>query len=170
MEDNYNKKIAPFGFDTETEDIIPVKVNISMAVMTIISINEVDLNYIMKFRLVLEWYDYRLVYHNLKRERSGNLLTREEIDRLWIPYAVFSNTEQNEAITGSDKTELTITREGDFVRSSAEVVEEIDIFTGKENRLTFQDVFSKTFQCQYKLQLYPFDTQVLFGSSPHILS
>ena len=41
------------------------------------------------------------------------------------------------------------------------MVEEINIFTGKENRLTFQQVFAKTFMCKYQLQLYPFDTQVM---------
>ena len=52
-------------------------------------------------------------------------------------------------------------REGNFTRSSLDVVEEINIFTGKENRLTFQQVFAKTFMCKYQLQLYPFDTQVM---------
>ena len=108
MEENYNKKIAPFGFDS---GIIPVEVHVSMAVMDIISIKEVDLNYILKFRLVLEWYDHRLIYHNLKEDRSGNLLTREDIRRLWIPFVVFSNTERNEATTGDDNTELTISRQ-----------------------------------------------------------
>ena len=160
MEDNYNKKISPFGFDAATEDIIPVNVQMSMAVMDILDINEVDLNFVLKFRLLMEWYDHRLVYHNLKLERSENLLTREEIEKLWIPFVVFSNTYYNDATTGDDNTELTITREGEFVRSTPEVVEEINIFTGQENRLTFQQVFAKTFKCQYELQLYPFDTQV----------
>ena len=160
MEENYNKKISPFSFDSESEDIIPVYVNISMAIMDIIDINEVDLNYVLKFRLLMEWYDYRLVYHNLKHERSANLLTKEDIEQLWIPFVVFSNTVDNEATTGEANTELTITREGEFIRSSNEVVEEIDIFTGEENRLTFQQVFSKTFLCTYQFELYPFDTQV----------
>ena len=108
MEENYNKKIAPFSFDSR---IIPVEVHVSMAVMDIISIKEVDLNYVLKFRLVLEWYDHRLIYHNLKEDLSGNLLTREDIRSLWIPFVVFSNTERNEATTGDDYTELTITRE-----------------------------------------------------------
>ena len=43
MKENYNKKIAPFGFDYDEQKIIPVDVNISMAVMYILSIQEVDL-------------------------------------------------------------------------------------------------------------------------------
>ena len=32
---------------------------------------------------------------------------------------------------------------------------------GSSNRITFQEVYTKTFKCEYQLQLYPFDTQVL---------
>ena len=34
-------------------------------------------------------------------------------------------------------------------------------FLGSLNRITFQEVYTKTFKCEYQLQLYPFDTQVL---------
>ena len=141
--------------------IIPVYVNISMAVMDIFSIQEVDLVFVLKFRLLMEWYDDRLTYHNLKVERSANLLTKEEIDKLWIPFVVFGNTENNDATKGDDDTEVTITREGDFIPSLPDRIEEINIFTGGDNRITFQQVYSKTFKCEYQLQLYPFDTQVL---------
>ena len=161
MKENYNKKIAPFTFNYDEEKIIPVDVNISMAVMDVLSIQEVNLVYVLKFRLLMEWYDGRLNYHNLKTERSANLLTREEIDKLWIPFVVFGNTENNDATKGDDDTEVTITREGDFIMSSPNVIEEINIFAGGDNRITFQQVYSKTFKCEYQLQLYPFDTQVM---------
>ena len=50
MKDNYNKKISPFAFDYETQTVLPVKVNISVAVIDMISINEVDLDYTLKYR------------------------------------------------------------------------------------------------------------------------
>ena len=60
---------------------------------------------------------------------------------------------------------MTVTREGDFTESGLNVMEEINIFEGAENRITFQQVYSKTLKCVYQLQLYPFDTQVLSLSS-----
>ena len=144
--------------------------------MDILSIQEIDQNYVAKFRLLMEWYDYRydglhpsglssvpcvrLQYYNLKPERSNNLLSKTEIDNLWIPFAVFSNTKNSEFTKGDDDSEITITREGNFTESSDDFVEEINIFAGGENKITFQQVYSKTFLCQYELQLYPFDTQV----------
>ena len=102
---------------------------------------------------------FRLKYHNLKKERSNNLLSREEIEKLWIPFIVFENTERSEATTGEEETEVTVTREGSFTESSDDVNEEINIFEGSQNRVTFQQLYSKEFKCEYQLQLYPFDTQ-----------
>ena len=96
----------------------------------------------------------------MKPERSNNLLSKNEIDNLWIPFVVFSNTKDSEFTKGDDDSEITITREGNFTESSDDFVEEINIFAGGENKITFQQVYSKTFLCQYELQLYPFDTQV----------
>ena len=103
---------------------------------------------------------YRLKYHNLKTERSNNLLSRSEIDNLWIPFVVFSNTENSEATQRDVNSEVTVTREAEFTRSGEDVVDETNVFLGDENRITFQQVYTKTFKCTYQLQLYPFDTQV----------
>ena len=58
-------------------------------------------------------------------------------------------------------TRVTVTREGDFTRSGIEEVDEAEIFEGAENRLTMNQTYTWEFQCQYKLQRYPFDTQVI---------
>ena len=167
MKESYNKKIAPFDFDYAASKTIPVNVNISMAVMDVLSISEVDLVYVLKFRFLMVWYDYRLKYHNLKQERSLNSLSREEIERLWIPFVVFSNTQKQESTKGGDETEVTITREGDFAETSVHNLEEINIFEGVDNRITFQQVYDKELKCVYQLQLYPFDTQVKLRTSYH---
>ena len=48
-------------------------------------------------RLVFQRYDYRIKYLNLKKTRSQNALSLEDVHRLWIPFLVFDNTEKNEA-------------------------------------------------------------------------
>ena len=55
---------------------------------------------------------------------------------------------------------MTVTREGEFVRSNLEVVDETEIYTGVENRLTMNQTYTREFQCLYELQRYPFDSQV----------
>ena len=162
MKDNYNKKIPPFLFDQINQENIPVNINISMSVIDMLKIKEVDHVYTLKYRLGMVWYDYRLKYYNLKRSRSQNALAFHEVEKLWIPFLVFDNTENNEATKGTGDTEITLTREGEYIRSKDDVVEEINIFDGSSNRITFEQVYTKTFKCVYKLHIYPFDRQVSY--------
>ena len=43
--------------------------------------------------------------------------------------------------------------------SDLDNIEEINIFAGNENRLTFEMTYTKIFRCEYQLTMYPFDTQ-----------
>ena len=71
-----------------------------------------------------------------------------------------NNITPGEYGNGEWVTRVTVTREGNFVRSSLEVVDETEIYTGAENRLTMNQTYTREFQCVYKLQRYPFDSQV----------
>ena len=71
-----------------------------------------------------------------------------------------NNSTPGEYGNGEWVTRVTVTREGAFVRSSLEVVDETEIYTGAENRLTMNQTYTREFQCVYKLQRYPFDSQV----------
>ena len=53
MEENYNKYIAPFTVDPDTDETKAVQVNKSSEVIDILSINEVDQSFEAKFCLLL---------------------------------------------------------------------------------------------------------------------
>ena len=160
MKPTYNNKIAPFAFDEVASKISPANVNIKVSVIDVLSIKEKDLVYVLKFRMYMSWYDYRLKYHNLKESLSLNSLSLNEVVNLWIPFILFSNTEKSEFTEGDKESEMYISREGDFKESSLDIVDEINIFEGSENQILFKHLYSKEFRCLYQLQLYPFDTQV----------
>ena len=52
-------------------------------------------------------------------------------------------------------------KEGNFTRSEIAEIDEAEIFEGGENKLTMTQAYTWEFQCNYKLQKYPFDTQVI---------
>jgi len=158
--ENYNRNIAPYIVDPSNDTITPVDINISTKIIDILKINEVEQSFQVKFKLVMSWYDYRLTYHNLKVDRIANSPNFEEVKELWIPNIIFDNTENNDVMTLDNIAKVTISREGNPEPSDLSVVDEIDIFKGSENRITFDKGFTKTLQCEYQLQLYPFDTQV----------
>ena len=93
----------------------------------------------------MEWYENRALYHNLKEEESFNVFNEKEINKVWTPYVIYKNTDNNEAVTVNDglKTTIAVTREGGFSRSDMSMVDEIEIFNGKGNRITMNQTYSK---------------------------
>ena len=50
-----------------------------------------------------------------------------QVNRLWIPYIIFRNTDSGEAVTvnGDTMTLVSVTKEGGFERSGPEVADEV---------------------------------------------
>ena len=81
---------------------------------------------------------------------------------LWLPYVIYANTDMKEAVQLEDNldTTIVISREGNFNRNGVDEIDETEIFEGKDNSLSMYQTYTKSFQCLYNLQKYPFDTQV----------
>ena len=52
----------------------------------------------------------RLEFWNLKQEAARNALSTKEINMMWLPYIVFTNTEFNDITESDEKTELVVIR------------------------------------------------------------
>ena len=162
LEKGYNRNIPPI-----TSIKPKVEVNVSVTLMKIVEIEERDHSIHLQFQITLEWKETeRVRYHNLKRDVSLNALTDEDLRKLWLPLIIFDNTDQKDSTrlgeygNGEWTTTVTVTREGNFTRSEVEVVDEIEVFKGSDNKLTMNQTYTREFQCKYQLQRYPFDTQV----------
>ena len=170
FKNNYNKNIPPIG-SARDGSIIPVNVSLSITLMKVVEIEEVDHSIHLQFQISLNWKENRVKYQNLKMETSLNALTDEDINTIWLPLVVYDNTDQKEVTrlgeygNGEWDTRVTVTREGDFTRSGIEEVDEAEIFEGSENRLTMNQTYTWEFQCKYELQRYPFDIQVNWSYS-----
>ena len=84
---------------------------------------------------------------------------------LWLPELVYENTDQKETTRlgeygkGEWKTNVIVKKVKNGTMSGLESVEAM-IFKGSENNLVMNQTYTHTFQCNYKLSNYPFDTQV----------
>ena len=138
--------------------------------MKVVEIEEVDHSIHLQFQISLSWKENRVKYHNLKKQTSLNALTDKDIEAIWLPLILYDNTDQKEVTRLGEKwewtTDVTVTREGNFTRSGVDELDEAEIFEGAENRLTMYQTYTREFQCNYKLQRYPFDTQVRAASIP----
>ena len=164
FEDSYNMNVPPI-LRAKNGSTIPAKVSISITLMKVVEIEEVDHSIHLQFQISLEWKETRATYQNLKWDKTLNALSKSDVYNIWLPLVVYDNTDQKEVTRlGMDWewiTTVAVTREEESPeRSRIEVVDEVEYFQGSKNRLTMNQTYTWEFQCQYELQRYPFDTQV----------
>ena len=153
--------IKKFIYNKTQKKVDPVKVDVSTSILNVIDISEVNHIIELKFDIVMEWYEYRASYHNLKNIQALNKLSEKEVRMLWIPYIIFQNTDDNKTVVlDGVRSTVFINRESEFQRSGIEIADEIEIFSGDSNKLTISQTYSKKFHCTYLLHYFPFDTQV----------
>ena len=142
----------------------PVHVNVSLLLYKVVAIEEEDHSIELQFQITLKWKENRATYHNLKNESYMNALSKKDINTLWLPLVIYTNTDQQETTRlGVDwewSTKVVVKREGNFERSKLQVLDEIEIFRGDENSLSMVQSYTHEFQCVYQLEKYPFDAQV----------
>ena len=161
LKDGYNKNIPPITADDEN-----VNVFVSIDLLRLVDINEEDYSIEIQFEVTLMWKEKRAMYQNLKTKDSLNALGKRDIDSLWLPKVIYENTDQKETTRlGSNwewETHLLVRREQEKgTMSGLESIDETEIFSGIENSLIMNQTYTHTFQCNYDLSFYPFDSQVV---------
>ena len=167
LKTSYRKTSPPIRMDATNggELVMPSEVTVSMFLLGIAAIKEHENRIDIKLRVKLRWFEFRALFHNLKKTSSLNALDYEDVKRLWIPNLVYVNNQDNDDTRGGlSKSDLKIMRRGNFTRSSPDVVDEIEIFKGSENPIVMIQSFTKTFECRYELMVFPFDTQVYWDT------
>ena len=163
LEEGYNKNVPPI---VEVDDkIMPVHVNISITLMRVVEIEQSNHFIHLQFQISLDWNEPRATYQYLRKDTNQNALLKSDMERIWLPLVVYDNTDQKEMTRlGMDWewiTTVAVTREEENPRKSGlDEIHETEYFQGAKNRLTMNQTYTWEFQCKYKLQRYPFDTQV----------
>ena len=89
-------------------------------------------------------------------------LGAEEINQIWIPQLVFTNSLEQTVFFIDASSSLTIQREGDPYLPSSDGLAENFYYNGYENPLLYNDTYELTFHCHFELANYPFDFQHCF--------
>ena len=171
LKESYNKRVPPVtsvwsgntaGKQVKTMKKVPVMV--SLTLHKIVAIHEEDHSIEFQFQITLQWKESRARYHNLKVDSYFNALSEEEINTIWLPLVIYTNTDQQESTrlgwVNEWSTNVRVERQGNFTRSGFEVLDETEVFKGQENNLTMTQSYTHEFQCIFELERYPFDTQV----------
>ena len=86
-----------------------------------------------------------------------NTLTEEERDAIWFPYVVYNNVRSKDEYKPTDKFDiLGVIPSSDF---NYVTKDNMHIFKGSENALSFTRERNIIWKCDYDYTWYPFDTQ-----------
>ena len=161
LEKSYNKNVPPVSVDNGKKEMVNVSVSIDL--LTLVDINEPDYSIEIQFSISLQWIENRATYQHLKKDRSLNALTLEDIQQLWLPEVIYENTDQKEStrigVQWEWKTSIVVERKGNGTMTGLEIVDEKEVFEGRANSLVMFQTYTHDFQCIYDLRKYPFDTQ-----------
>ena len=94
-EEGYNKNIPPIDSGPDGS-VIPADVKISIVLMKVVEIEEVDHSIHIQFMISMQWKENRVNYHNLKKKTSLNALAEKDVNKLWLPLVVYDNTDQKQ--------------------------------------------------------------------------
>ena len=116
----------------------------------------------LKFSLRMTWVDARLDFYNIKLDETMNVISMDELDRIWLPIIIFHNTERGQRTINDDESFATINRTGQGTGSDSSISEDIDIYKGSENSISMTRLYNIEFFCDYDMRWYPFDAQTCF--------
>ena len=155
----------------------PTIIYINVSILAFPSISTKNVKFSADFYLNLRWHDIRLDMWDLNEDFSKNSLSKEQLDALWKPKLGFVNTItklysiqplHGTLIRESDplSEDITFSTEGNNNLSICihifyiSFYSEAYIYPGKENSIYVTQRYIQEFLCQFKLEYYPFDTQV----------
>ena len=159
------------------EENLLADVSISIDIIKVLDLEEVDESMVLKYRLTLKWKDSRLKFRNLKEETYLNTLGTDEAGKIWYPRIVFFNTRDTEdtkvtkiieiycksfylhIFQYNDKSVMSIQRHGRATISPLEVMQNDHIYSGIQNELILSQDYTTSFTCEYDMRAYPFDVQ-----------
>ena len=78
------------------EDNLLADVYLSIDVIKVLNLEEVDESMVLKYRMTLKWKDSRVEFRNLKQENYLNTISTYEAGKIWYPRVVFYNTRDTE--------------------------------------------------------------------------
>jgi hypothetical protein len=158
---------------------ITLKVFMNASILSIPTIDTVNMKCTIDFYLRMRWYDFRIDFRDLNHISSLNSLNMWDRAAIWSPHLSFVNA------LGPYQTEIDELTSGELVRETGPLPEDYStsiegknaplrllylftdqslslamLFSGKNNSIVFTREYYQDYACQFDLHLYPFDTQV----------
>ena len=77
----------------------------------IVDINNTEMSMEIRFNLIIEWLDHNVKWMNLKAGQQFNILSPEEIDKLWMSKVLFKNSDWIDPIIKDSSAVISVRRQ-----------------------------------------------------------
>ena len=154
---SYNKAMNPPPLNNEKQ----ANVELSVKLQTIIRLDEIGEIMHIKYVLLAKWTDSGLNFHNLKQNANQNVLSEDEMIKIWIPKVIFDNTKSTETTVLDRNSIIRILANNNFTYTETDIShhQNIRIFQGTETQIEMSRSYDTEFFCLYNMAWYPFDSQ-----------
>ena len=167
LEEDYNMEY-PSGTNTT--------VSVSLDIYDVFDIKELEMKFRVYFKIVLLWYDSRILFRNLKPNQEDNHLSTNaynaynNIKKIWTPRLLFFKNAIGHITAGEQMSNnaladfsgtgyVSVIRKGKCQQNRIEEPDEDCVYPGSENPLRMENWVSVVLDCQFHLAMYPFDSQ-----------
>ena len=136
--------------------------NVSIIIDKFIDINENDGFFKTKITFVRKWLNSQLTYLNLKRNPTQNAISTEDMNKIWKPWSVFENIEDNnqwQKTSVQDRMMIIPDQEFNFEMDDKTNFRKTRLFNGQTNIIDYQRQFTVNWFCDFDMRWYPFDSQ-----------
>ena len=158
----YNKKATPKikvtdGIDSKTD------IKISIHILDILEINEIESKVSFKFEFSTTWKDSRLEFISLSNDTNKNVI-EDPSGFLWTPKIDFINTVLPKR-SNLEETDIFVStlKQGTGYSNKNDELFKNTLYLGSENELIKISSFVGSFVCTFaNIKLYPFDNERCF--------
>lgn len=132
-------------------------IDVSLDILDIYHIEELQYQYKIRFRLIMKWFDPRLTFNHL-HEHSPNNLLKDEFEHLWMPELSFGKS------VNGDKSIIDKNLDVKIERTFGEPDNDKEVMTydGKSNAIITSRSYHLEHQCRFDLRDFPFDKQFCY--------
>jgi hypothetical protein len=152
--DSYQKEHPPKHIDGG-----PLQTTVSLELSNINNVDELKMEYTLRFKITISWFDPRIQFKNLRQQDKDNIIGPVEMQQIWLPFLMFSNSNDGEGTVVDDRTFLTVQRVTTGYPNGIEHIHEETLYDGASNPLILERYYSIKLHCPFRLEMFPFDHQ-----------
>ena len=162
VKESLYRKVQP-PKDAGGSSKLPIRV--SFGIKSINWIDEQKLSYSIRFSLLLNWFETRLNYFDLKDDLLENVIGSEVGKNLWVPPLTFVNSIDLKSVSYNPQINtLFVQKKEDGALAGTEALHEALTFKGDTNPIWFKGIYDMAFSCTFNLIQFPFDSQQCLAS------